>query len=161
MWPVQWKGELVWWTSFSKLVDTWPFRALIIISIFSFIVCISCAMRNTPTSCSKRWLVSFWSRLLMALLSSWLSLSWWLFVGGRLLSRSSLPYLSFWLFGSWSFRYSNCRSNSWFCWLSCSTVAASVCTCLSNALGGFPVSWLVMAIDFFWTMQLLVFETVI
>ena len=43
------KGELVRWTSSSKLVDTRPFRAFIIISIFSFIVCISCAIRRLPT----------------------------------------------------------------------------------------------------------------
>ena len=41
------KGESVRWTSSSKLVDTRPFRTLIIISIFSFIICIYCAMCNT------------------------------------------------------------------------------------------------------------------
>ena len=70
------KGELVWWTSSSKLVDMWPFRAFIIISIFSFIICISNVMRNMLTSSSKGWLVSYWSRLLKALLSSWSFLSW-------------------------------------------------------------------------------------
>ena len=69
------KGELVQWTSSSKLVDTRPFRAFIIIFIFSFIVCISCVMRNAPTSNSKGRQVSCWSCLLTALLSSWLSLS--------------------------------------------------------------------------------------
>ena len=74
------KGELVQWTSSSKLVDTQPLKALIIISIFSFIVCISYTIRNAPTSCSKGRLVSCWSRLLMALLSSWPSISCWSFV---------------------------------------------------------------------------------
>ena len=38
------KGELVWWTSSSKLVDTWPFRAFIIISsLSSFASLMSCA----------------------------------------------------------------------------------------------------------------------
>ena len=52
------KGELVRWTSSSKLVDTRPFRTFIIISIFSFIVYISCVMRNVPTSSSEGRLVS-------------------------------------------------------------------------------------------------------
>ena len=69
------KGELVQWTSSSKLVDTRSFGALIIISIFSFIICISCVMRNALTSSSEGRLVSYWSRLLMTLLSSWKSLS--------------------------------------------------------------------------------------
>ena len=69
------KGESVRLTSSSKLVDTQSFRALTIISIFSFIVCISCVMCNTPTSSLKGRLVSCWSCLLTTLLSSWLSLS--------------------------------------------------------------------------------------
>ena len=47
------KGESVRWTSSSKLVDTQPLRAFIIISIFSFIVCVSYAMCNAPTSSSE------------------------------------------------------------------------------------------------------------
>ena len=74
------KGESIRWTSSSKLVDTWPLRAFSIISIFSFIVCISYAMRNTPTSSLEGWLVSCWYHLLKALLSSWSSISWWSFV---------------------------------------------------------------------------------
>ena len=118
-------------------------------------------MRNTPTSNSKGWLVSCWSRLLMALLSSWSPLSWWAFVRGRLLSCSSLSCLSFWLFDSWSFHCSSRRSNSWFYWVSRSTATTKVCTCLSNALGRFSVSWLVVAIDLVRTIQLFVFETAI
>ena len=47
------KGESVCWISSSKLVDTHPLRVFIIMSIFSFIVCISCAMRDAPTSSSE------------------------------------------------------------------------------------------------------------
>ena len=39
------KGESVRWTRSSRLVDTCPLMAFIIISIFSFIICMSCAMR--------------------------------------------------------------------------------------------------------------------
>ena len=70
------KGESARWTSLSELVDTRPFRAFIIISIFSFIVCISCVMRNALTSSSEGRLISCWSCLLIALLSSWSPLSW-------------------------------------------------------------------------------------
>ena len=64
-------------------------------------------------------------------------------------------------FDSRSFCCSNCHSNSWFHWVSRSTVVARVCTCLSNALDGFSVSWLVVAINHVWTIQLFVFEMVI
>ena len=47
------KGESVHYTSSSKLVDTYPLRAFIIMSIFSFIICISYTMRNAPTSSSE------------------------------------------------------------------------------------------------------------
>jgi len=53
------KGESVHWTSSSKLVDTYPLRVLIIMSIFSFIFYISYARRNTPTSSSEGRLVSY------------------------------------------------------------------------------------------------------
>ena len=89
------KGESVRWTSLSKLVDTRPLKALIIMSIFSFIVYIFYAMHNASTSSSEGRLVSCWSHLLMALLSSWPSFSWWSFVRGWLLSHSSLSCLSF------------------------------------------------------------------
>ena len=89
------KGELVRWTNSSKLVDTRPLISLIIISIFSFITYISCALHNVPTSNFKEQLVFCWSRLLAALLSSWSSLSWWSFVGGRSLLHSPLSCLSF------------------------------------------------------------------
>ena len=65
--------------------------ALIVISIFSFIACISCAIHNALTSSSEGQLISYWSRLLVALLSSWSSLSWWSFVGQWLLLHSSYP----------------------------------------------------------------------
>ena len=52
------KGKLVRWTSSSKLVDTRPLKAFIIIFIFSLIICISCVMRNVPTSNSEGQLVS-------------------------------------------------------------------------------------------------------
>ena len=41
------------WTNLSKLVDTYPLMAFIIISIFSFIICISQAMHITLTSISE------------------------------------------------------------------------------------------------------------
>ena len=52
------KGESIRWTSLSKLVDTRPSRVLIIISIFSIIICISYAMCNVSTSNSEGQLVS-------------------------------------------------------------------------------------------------------
>ena len=70
------KGESVQWTSSSKLVDTQLFKAFIIISIFTFIIYISCVMPNSPTSSSEGRLVPCWSHLLTTLYSSWLSLSW-------------------------------------------------------------------------------------
>ena len=118
-------------------------------------------MRNALTFSLEGRLVSCWSRLLTALLSSWSSLYWWSFVEGRSLSCSSLSCSSFWSFSSQSFRYFNIRSNSWFRWVGRSIAAARVCTCLSNALGGFPVSWLVVAINRVKTIQLFVFETTI
>ena len=53
------KGESVRWTSLSKLVDTQPFRPLIIISIFSIIICISCDMRNALNFSLEGRLVSY------------------------------------------------------------------------------------------------------
>ena len=35
-----------------------------------------------------------------------------------------------------------------------STATTRVCTCLSRALEGFPVSWLMVAIERVWTMKL-------
>ena len=52
------KGESFCWTSSPKLVDTRPLKALIIMSIFSFIVYISYAMHNASTSSSEGRLVS-------------------------------------------------------------------------------------------------------
>ena len=154
-------GELIQWTSMSKLVDIQPFKAFIIKSIFSFIVCISCTMCKMLISSLEERLVSYWSCLLTMLLSSWSSLSWWSFVRGRLLLRLSLSCVSLWSFNSYSFRYSNCCSNLWFRWVSHSIAAARVCTFLFNALGGLLVSWLVVAIDRVRTIQLFVIETTI
>ena len=47
------KGKSVSWPSSSKLVDTCLLKAFIIMSIFSFIVCISCAIRNVLTYSSE------------------------------------------------------------------------------------------------------------
>lgn len=52
------KGELVWWTSSSNLVDTHPFMVFIIIYIFSFIICMSCAMCIAPLSSLVGWSMS-------------------------------------------------------------------------------------------------------
>ena len=57
--------------------------------------------------------------------------------------------------------YFNCRSNWWFLWVSRSTTATRICTCLSYALDGILVSWLVVAIDHVRTMQIFVLETAI
>ena len=46
-------GESVRWTSSSKLVDTCPFMAFMIMSIFSFIICMSSAMRIALTSIQR------------------------------------------------------------------------------------------------------------
>ena len=126
-----------------------------------FTICIFCAMCNVSTSSSEGRLVFCWSCLLMALLFSWSSFSRWSFVGGRSLLHSSLFYSSFWSFDSQSFCCSNCCSNSWFHWVSHSTAVVRVCIYLSNALDGFLISWLVVAIVCVWTIQLFVFETAI
>ena len=52
------KGESVHWTSSSKLVDTHLLMAFIIMFIFSFIICMSYAMRIAPLSNSDGWSVS-------------------------------------------------------------------------------------------------------
>ena len=134
-------GELIQWTSLSKLMDIQPFKAFIIKSIFSFIVCISCTMCKMLISSLEERLVSYWSCLLTMLLSSWFSLSWWSFVRGRLLLRLSLSCVSLWSFNSCLFRYSNCCSNLWFRWVSHSIATARVCTFLFNALGGLSLGW--------------------
>ena len=70
------KKESVRWTSSSKLVDIHPLIAFIIMSIFSFIIYISWAMRIALTSILERWLMSPGPSLLLGmLLSSWSSLS--------------------------------------------------------------------------------------
>ena len=62
------KGESVWQTNSSKLMDTRPLMAFIIISIFAFIICISCAMHTAPlSSLDGRLVSSYRSRLLAAL----------------------------------------------------------------------------------------------
>ena len=107
------KGESIHWTSSSRLVDTHPFMAFIIISIFSFIISMSCVMHITLLSSSDERLVSSCkSRLLGMLLSSWTSLSrrpsikrWLPFYS--LLSRSS-----YWSLGHHSFLWFNCCSKS-------------------------------------------------
>ena len=63
-------GESVWWTNTSKLVDTHPLMEFIIISIFSFIICVSWAMHITLTSISKGRLVSSGPSLLLGTLLS-------------------------------------------------------------------------------------------
>ena len=156
------KGESVWWTSSSSFVDTRPFMAFINISIFSFIICMSYAMHIAPLSSSVGWLVSScWSCLLAMLLSSRSSLSCWSLVWRRLSFCSSLSHLSCWSLGRCSFLWFNCCSNSWLRWVSRSTVVVRVCTCLSMALEGFSVSWLMVAINRVWTMLLFFLETVI
>ena len=64
------KGELVRWTSLSRLVYTHPLMASIIISIFSFIVYMSYAMHIVPFSNSDGRLASFYQSHLLAVLIS-------------------------------------------------------------------------------------------
>ena len=52
------KGESVHWTNLSKLVDTYPFMAFIIMFIFSFIIYMSWVMRIALVSNSDKRLVS-------------------------------------------------------------------------------------------------------
>ena len=75
--------ESIQWINSTKLVDTHPLIAFIIISIFSFIICIAQAMCSASTSLSEGQVVSFVPSLLLGmLLSSWSSLSY-LFPFGR------------------------------------------------------------------------------
>ena len=134
------KGESVQWTSSSRSVDTRPLMVFIIMSIFSFIICMCYAMRIASISSLDRRLVSCRSRLLAALLSFWSSLSCRPLVGGWLLLRSPLSLSSCWSSGRYSFLLFSCCSNSWLCWVRRLTTAVRVCTCLSNVLKGFPVS---------------------
>ena len=61
-------GELVQRTSPSKLVDTRPLMAFVVISIFSFIICISWAIRIALTSILEGQLVSSGSSLMLEML---------------------------------------------------------------------------------------------
>ena len=135
------KGEFVCWTNLSKLVDTCPLMAFIIMSIFSFIICMSWAIRIALTSNSNGRLVSFCpSRLLGILLYSRSSLSYRYPIGRGRPFCSSLSYSSSWSSGCLSFLWFSCCSNSWLHWVSHSTTAVRVCTCLSKTLEGFLVS---------------------
>lgn len=107
-------GESVQWTNLSRSVDTCPFMAFIIMPIFSTI-CMSCAMWMVPISSSNKRSVSYQSRLLTALHSSWSSLSYRPFVGGWLSLRLRLSLSSCWLLGCCSFLLFSCCSNSWLC----------------------------------------------
>ena len=112
--------------------------AFIIIYIFSFIICISCATHTALLSSLDGQLVSSCrSRLLAALLSSWSSLSCWSLVGRWLLLLSSFSRLLCWSLGCCSSLWFNCCSNSWLHWVSRLTTVARVYTCLSAELEGF------------------------
>jgi len=89
------KGKLIRWTSSSRLEDTPSLMAFIIMSILSFIICMSCTMCIMPFSESDEWLMSFCLlHLLAMLLSSRSSLSYRSFVGRWLSSYSSLFHVS-------------------------------------------------------------------
>ena len=76
------KGESICWTSSSRLGDTHPFMAFIIMSIFSFIISMSCAMCIALLSNSNGQSISSCrSCLLGMLLSSWSFLSLWSPIG--------------------------------------------------------------------------------
>ena len=112
-------------------------------------------MRIALTSISEGWLVSSGPSLLLGmLLSSWSSLTYLSPVGRWLPFCSSMSRSSHWLPWRHSFLWFSCCSNFWLHWVSRSTVAARVCTCLSKAFEGFPASWLMVAIERVWTMQL-------
>ena len=64
------KGKLIWWTSSSRLEDTPPLMAFIIMSILSFIICMSCAMRIASFSESDGWSTSSCQLRLLAMLLS-------------------------------------------------------------------------------------------
>ena len=142
------KGESVQWTSSLRSMDTCPLMAFIIIYILSFIICMSCTICNALPSSSDQRLMSFhWSRLLATLLSSLFSLSWWSPVEGWLLLRLSCSCSSQCSLGHHSFLWFSCYSDSWLSWVSRLTAATRVYTCLSKALRGFPVAWLMVAIE--------------
>ena len=66
---------------------------------------------------------------------------------GMIIVEFAATCLSFWSSGCCSFHWPNFHSSSWFRWVSRSTATIRVCTCLSKALGRFPISWLMVAID--------------
>ena len=115
------KGKLIWWTSSSRLEEIPPLMAFIIMSILSFIICMSCAMRIASFSESNVWSMSSCRlHLLAMLLSSGSSLSYQSPVERWLLSYSSLFCSSCWLSrqAHRSFIWFTCCSSSWFCWVS-------------------------------------------
>ena len=158
LWRVSQSSGLVHPTLWT-LVLSW--RSSIYPSSLSSSACpMPCILLRFPVSVG--WLVSScWSCLLAMLLSSRSSLSCWSLVWRRLSFCSSLSHLSCWSLGRCSFLWFNCCSNSWLRWVSRSTVVVRVYTCLSMALEGFSVSWLMVAINRVWTMLLFFLETVI
>ena len=91
------KGKSIRWTSSSRLEDTPPLMAFIIMSILSFIICMSCTMRIVPFSESDEWsMSSYLLHLLAMLLSSRSSLSCQSLFGRWLSSCSSLFRSSCW-----------------------------------------------------------------
>ena len=133
--------------------------AFVILSIFSFIICISCATHTTPLSSLDGQLVSSCrSRLLVTLLSFWSSLSCRSLVGRWLLLLSSLSHFLCWSLGCRSSLWFNCCSNSWLHWVSRLIAVARVCP---RCWRGFWVFWLTVVIDHIWTMQLFVLEAMI
>ena len=147
--------ESIWWTNSSKLVNTHPLRAFIIMSIFSFIIYISWTMRIASASISKGRLVSSKpSNLLGTLLSSWSSISYLSPVDRWLPFYSSTSRPSHGPSWHLPFLWFSCCSNSQLRWVSRSTTTGRVCNYLSKAFEGFPISQLMVAIKCVQTMQL-------
>ena len=111
------KGESVWWTKSSRLLDTRLLRAFIIRSIYSLIICISTTMWGGAMFAVDGRLTSSCSGLLGALLP--FGPSWYLFF-------ALVPSWS----SSWvlcpTFLWRSCSFGSWFYLMRCSTTVVRV-----------------------------------
>ena len=146
------KGESVWWTNSSRLLDTRPLRAFIMKSIHTFIICISAIMCGGVVFTTDGRLESCPSSLLGALLPS--GPSWSLIL-------TLVPFCSsLWLLGLASLWHSY-SSRPWFYLVRRCTAVSRVYTCLSRAVvHGSSLLLLLVAIEQVSTIQLFVWEVV-